>query len=495
MNILVVASEVVPFAKTGGLADVAGALPRALEQVGQSVSVVMPCYAVARRGRTILATDWKVEIPIGKKWVQGEIYRTCLPDSDVPVYLIDQPAYFDRESLYGEKGKDFFDNCERFVFFSRAVLELARRSPTPIDVIHVHDWQTALVPVYLHEMYRGYPAIRAAGTLCTIHNLAFQGKFWHWDMLLTGLDWRLFNWRQLEFYGHLNFLKAGIIFSDQVNTVSRRYADEIQTPEFGCGLEGVLQARGEDLCGIPNGIDYSVWNHENDFAIAANYNEDTFVHGKPKCKEALQIEQRLPVRPEVPLFGLVTRLDDQKGLDLLAAAAESFLSRDVQLVVLGTGHVKYQTLLEEFSRRFTGKIGLNLRFDDGLAHRIFAGSDICLMPSRYEPCGLNQLISLKYGTVPLVRATGGLADTVVDATSDTLADGTATGFRFEAYTPQALLGCLDRALELWHVRDAWLRLSRTCMMQDWSWTRSASEYVKLYEHIRERRADKVCMSK
>src|SRR5262245_28252529 len=286
MNILVVASEVVPLAKTGGLADVAGALPRAVESLGHSVSVVMPCYRQVRGGRTIMPTDWKVEIPIGKKLVQADISRTTLPDSDVPVYLIDQPAYFDRESLYGEKGKDYVDNCERFVFFSRAALELARQFPFEIDVIHVHDWQTGLVPVYLQEMYRGHRSLRSAGSLCTVHNLAFQGNFWHWDMLLTGLDWRLFNWRQLEFYGKLNLLKAGIVFSDLVNTVSRRYATEIQTPEFGCGLEGVLQSRKSDLSGIVNGIDYSIWNPESDTTLDATYNEDTFVHGKPKCKAA-----------------------------------------------------------------------------------------------------------------------------------------------------------------------------------------------------------------
>jgi starch synthase len=491
MNILVVASEVVPLAKTGGLADVAGALPRAVESLGHSVSVVMPCYRQVRSGRTIMPTDWKVEIPIAKKLVQADISRTTLPDSDVPVYLIDQPAYFDRESLYGEKGKDYFDNCERFVFFSRAALELARQFPFEIDAIHVHDWQTGLVPVYLQEMYRGHRSLRSAGSLCTVHNLAFQGKFWHWDMLLTGLDWRLFTWRQLEFYGHLNLLKAGIVFSDLVNTVSRRYAAEIQTPEFGCGLEAVLQSRKSDLSGIINGIDYSIWNPESDGVIAANYNEDTFVHNKPKCKAALQSEQRLRVRPEVPLFGIVTRLDDQKGLDLIESAAEEFLSQDVQLVVLGTGHAKYHKLFEDLAQRFAGKIGLNLRFDDGLAHRIYAGADLFLMPSRYEPCGLNQLISLKYGTVPVVRATGGLADTIVDSTSETRAAGTATGFSFEPYTPEALLACVRRALDMWQDRESWRRLISAGMRQDWSWTRSAAEYVKLYERVHARHAEAV----
>ncbi|MBI3461946.1 MAG: glycogen/starch synthase, partial [Planctomycetes bacterium] len=232
MNILFVASEVVPFAKTGGLADVAGALPRAIENLGHSVAVVMPCYAEARRARTLQPTLVEIQIPIGKKTVTGEVYRSKLPGSDVPVYLIDQQAYFDRQGLYGEKGKDYLDNCERFVFFNRAALELVCRLPLEPDVIHAHDWQAGLVPIYLNELYRSDPRLRRTGTLFTVHNMAFQGKFWHWDMLLTCLDWRLFNWRQLEFFGHLNMLKAGIVFSDLVNTVSRRYAREIQTPEF-----------------------------------------------------------------------------------------------------------------------------------------------------------------------------------------------------------------------------------------------------------------------
>jgi starch synthase len=491
MNILVAASEAVPFAKTGGLADVAGALPRAVEALGHAASVVMPCHAEARRGRAIAPTEFRVHVPLGKKQVAGDVYRATLPASDVTVYLIDQPDYFGRDGLYGEKGKDYPDNCERFVFFTRAVLELARQLPVDFDVIHANDWQTALLPVYLNEMYRG-GRLRSTATLFTIHNLAFQGQFWHWDMLLTGLDWRLFNWRQLEFFGHLNMLKGGIVFADAVSTVSRQYAGEIQTPEFGCGLEGVLQGRRTDLHGIVNGIDYSVWNPDIDPHISTTYNDDTFVRGKPKCKESLQREQRLRVAADVPLLAMVTRLDDQKGLDLVAAVAEELLSSDVQLVVLGTGQPKYHAMFEEFTRRFAGKVGLNLKFDEALAHRIYAGADMLLMPSRYEPCGLNQLISLRYGTVPLVRATGGLADTITDCTPDALVAGAATGFAFEPYTPAALLGCMRRALGLWPQRESWHRLMHNGMRQDWSWGRSAVEYVRLYEQVRSRRAETVC---
>ncbi len=488
MNILLVASEVVPFAKTGGLADVAGALPRALEALGQSISVVMPCYAQARATRSLEPLDFRLDISIGKKEVSAEVWRAKLPGCNVPLYLIDQPGYFDRPGLYGENGKDYLDNCERFVFFSRAALELAARLDVRWDVVHANDWQTGLVPVYLAETYRHASGLASAGSLFTIHNMAFQGRFWHWDMLLTGLDWKFFNWRQLEFFGDLNLLKAGIVFADLLSTVSHQYAEEIQTPEFGMGLEGLLESRRSDLHGIVNGIDESVWNPASDRSIAATYDVDTFAEGKARCKAALQAEQCLPVRPDVPLFAIVTRLDAQKGLDLVEAVAEGFLRGDVQLMVLGTGHPQYHDFLTGLEHNFPGKVAVRLAFDNALAHRIEAGADIFLMPSRYEPCGLNQLISLKYGTVPIVRATGGLADTVVDTTPETLAEGTATGFSFGPYTPEALAGAIGRALELWPRRDRWNRLVRTGMRQDWSWGRSAREYVKLYETIRDRHA-------
>lgn len=484
MNILFVASEAVPFAKTGGLGDVVGALPRAIERLGHQVAVVLPLYRQTREcGQPLDETSIRVEIPIGRKTVAASVLRSTLPNSNVPVYLVDQPAYYNRDALYAEKGKDYVDNCERFVFLSRGALELARQLPQTWDVVHAHDWQTGLVPAYVSQSYRENGRFRHAATLFTIHNMAYQGRFWHWDMILTGLDWGLFNWRQLEFYGELNLLKAGIVFADAVSTVSRRYAAEIQTPEFSHGLDGVLQWRRAELHGIVNGVDYDVWNPESDRHLAAWYSDATFQHGKPQCKAALQAQQRLPVRSDVPLIGMIGRLDPQKGWDLVAEIADRLLSCDVQLAVLGTGHRQFEVLLEDLARRYPSRVGVNFAFDESLAHQIEAGADMFLMPSHYEPCGLNQMFSLRYGTVPIVRATGGLANTVVDTTPETLAAGTATGFVFREYTADALWSAVLRALDYWTQPAEWRAIVRHGMRQDWSWTRSAREYVALYEQL------------
>ena len=483
MNILLAASEVVPFAKTGGLADVAGALPRAIQDLGHSVSVVLPFYRCAAQNQRYHTTGLRVVVPIHRKRVTATVLGAQLPASSVKVYLINQPEYFDRPGLYGEQGSAYADNCERFVFFSRAVMELGRQLDTSWDILHCHDWHSGLVPVYLNQLYRDDPCFDRAGSLFTVHNLAYQGRFWHWDMLLTGLDWQLFNWRQLEFFGGLNLLKAGLIFADLINTVSSRYAQEIQTAAYGCGLESVLQWRRGDLCGIVNGIDYSIWNPETDPFIARRYNSETFDGGKAACKAQLQRELALPRRGDVPLFGMVSRLDKQKGLDLVEAVAGEFLSLDVQLAVLGRGQPEIHEMFEALAHRFGGKVAVRLGFDEGLAHRIEAGADMFLMPSRYEPCGLNQLISLKYGTVPIVRATGGLADTVVGYTPESFSAARANGFSFQPYQPEALLETIRHALELWSDPPRWRRLVRSGMQQDWSWTRSALEYVKLFERI------------
>jgi starch synthase len=326
-------------------------------------------------------------------------------------------------------------------------------------------------------------------TLFTIHNIAYQGAFWHWDMMLTGLDWKLFNARQLEFYGQLNFLKAGIVFADLLNTVSPTYAKEIQTPYYGAGLQGVLMERNRDLFGIVNGIDYRAWDPANDPHLAATYDVDTLAEGKPKCKAALQRGFGLPERPRAPLLGMVARLADQKGFDLLAGAGRAILETGAQLVVLGEGERKYHEMLRGLNERHPGQVGLYFGFDEGRAHQVEAGADAFLMPSLYEPSGLNQLYSMRYGTPPVVRATGGLADTVTDCTPEALASGQATGFRFIPYSPEGLLDAVRRALDLYHNRpDDWLRLARNGMRQDWSWGRSAREYVKLYERLHARGA-------
>jgi starch synthase len=351
------------------------------------------------------------------------------------------------------------------------------------DIIHCNDWQSGLIPVYLKTLYRGVAGLEAAGTLQTIHNLAYLGLFWHWDMPLTGLGWHLFHHRALEFHGRLSFIKAGLVFADMLSTVSPTYAKEIQTPALGCGLDGLLRERRADLRGIVNGIEPHIWTPAHEPMLARRYDIATFCEGKAACKAWLQEMARLPRRPDIPLFAQIGRLDHQKGWDLLAAIADLLLDRDVQLIVLGTGHPKYHQLLEDLARRHEGKLWAFLGFSDDLAHQIEAGADIFLMPSLFEPCGLNQLYSLAHGTVPLVRATGGLADTVVNLEPQSLADGSANGFVFSEPTAGALWEAIERALETWRDRDVWDRLIRSGMDADWSWDHSAKEYVRIYQEI------------
>jgi starch synthase len=487
MNVVFVASEAVPFAQTGGLADVAGALPPALERLGHSVALVMPCYRQARAsGLPLNATGLKLATPIGGRVVEGTIHQATLPDSNVPAYLIDLPEYFDREQLYQVHGADYPDNCERFVAFDRAVLEAVRLLGLRPDVLHCNDWQSGLIPVYLDELYRGRDGFGAVGTLLTIHNLAYQGMFGPGNMSLTGLDLGLFNWRQLEFHGGLNMLKAGLVFADMLSTVSPTYAQEIQTPELGCGLDGLLRSRRDDLRGIVNGIDADLWNPARGTMLAARYDADTVDVGKAACKARLQRLSGLPERAEVPVFAQIGRLVHQKGWDLLAEVADDLLRRDVQMVVLGEGYPHYHNLLVRLEREHPDKVRAFLEFSAPLSHEVEAGADLFLMPSLYEPCGLNQLYSLAHGTVPIVRGTGGLVDTIVDATPEALASGTATGFVFRDPTPAALRGAIDRALALWPDRDAWGRLVRAGMRCDWSWDHSARQYGQLYEEVRRR---------
>jgi starch synthase len=495
-RLLYVASEVLGFAKTGGLADVAGSLPRALARRGFECAVILPLYRSVRTGKTAVEpTGHSVTVPIGNRAVTGSLWQATLPESTVPVYLVEQPDYFDRDDPADGRGlyqfalpdgrkRDYPDNSERFIFFARAVLESLPFLKFCPDLLHANDWQTGLIPVYLRETYRGRDNYSRIRTLFTVHNLAYQGLFWHWDMLLTGLDWRLFNYQQLEFYGQLNFLKAGIVFSDAISTVSPTYAKEIQTPYFGCGLEGVLAERRERLFGIVNGVDYQFWNPATDPHLVANYDETSVADRKPLCKAALQRRYGLAERPRTPLMGIVARLIEQKGLDLVGKAAESFLQQGAQLAVLGEGEPVLQRMLLNFRSRYPSQVGVTFGFDEALAHQIEAGADIFLMPSRYEPAGLNQLYSLKYGTVPIVRATGGLADTIVDYTPESVAAGKATGFTFIPYTPAAFLNAVERAISVYREETHnWLQLMKNGMGQDWSWDRIAGEYEKLYSIV------------
>jgi starch synthase len=452
--------------------------------LGHEPVIVMPAFRQALdSGRPIVPTGVNFEVPIGRKTVSGTFLRSSLPGDRVPVYLVQNNAYFDRAEFYCEGGRDYKDNCERFVFFARSVLEAIRRLDLGPQLIHCHDWTSALVPAYLKTELRGVPPYDSLASLLTIHNIAYQGSFWHWDMELTGIDWKYFNWRQMEFYGNLNFLKSGLAFADMLTTVSPRYAQEIQSSPLGCGLEGVLSHRREDLVGIINGVDYNVWSPDVDTLLNGHtYSVDTFAAGKQACKAALQREMVLPAIEGQPLVAIVGRLVDQKGFDLIADVIRQWAeSSPVQWVILGTGDPRYHELLARLAERRPDRVAVRLAFSNELAHRIEAGADIFLMPSRYEPCGLNQLYSLRYGTVPVVHATGGLADTITNLTDQTLAAGTANGFSFNQYTPAALAEALDRACRTFQNRAVWDQLIRHGMTQDWSWKHSAQEYSQLYK--------------
>jgi starch synthase len=484
VKILFATTEAVPFCKTGGLGDVCGSLPRELAKLGHEPVIVMPAFRQAlASGQPIEPTGVRFEVPIGRKNVSGVFLRSSLPGSNVPVYLVHQPQYFDRAELYRENGSDYKDNCERFVFFCRAALEAVRLLDLGTELVHCHDWTSGLIPAYLKTTHCGVPPYDSITSLLTIHNIAYQGNFWHWDMELTGIDWKYFNWRQMEFYGNLSFLKSGIAFADMITTVSPRYAQEIQRPPLSCGLDGILQHRHDDLFGIINGVDYSEWNPEIDPHLDGNnYGVRNFTDGKWACKAALQREMGLPESPHVPLVATIGRLADQKGFDLIAQLIPQWAPTSIiQWVMLGTGEPHFHHLFSELAEKYPGKVAVRLGFSNELAHRIEAGADMFLMPSRYEPCGLNQLYSLKYGTVPVVHATGGLADTITNLSEETLAAGTANGFSFTGYNVAALADALDRACKTFANKPVWERLIRTGMTQDWSWNHSAREYDGLYK--------------
>ena len=482
MRVLEVASEAVPFAKTGGLADVAAALPAALTRAGCEVTLVLPAYREAlAKGLPIEATDLAFEVPVGTRRPLARIFRCRPPAAAVETFLVANDDYFDRPTLYGG-ADDYADNCERFVFFSRAALELAGRLGSGFDVIHCHDWQTGLVPAYQKLLYGSWPGIAAARTVMTIHNMAYQGRFWHWDMLLTGLDWRQFTWQRMEFHGQLNLLKTGLVYADALTTVSPTYAREIRRPPGGCGLEGVLAARESALTGIVNGIDTEAWNPSRDPSLPRPYGPDDAVAGKEAARVSLAARLGRAAPDARPLVAFVGRLVDQKGIDLVTETIRGLAgSGRAHFVVLGTGDRSYEDGLRRLAAEFPGTVDVVIGFEEGLAHLVQAAADIALVPSRYEPCGLTQLYALRYGAIPVVRATGGLVDTVVDTTPATLQQGTASGFVFEAYDAAALREALGRALEAHADATLWQSLVRRGMRQDWSWASSAREYLRLFE--------------
>jgi starch synthase len=474
MKILFAASEAAPFAKTGGLADVAGSLPPAISSLGHEVRMVMPYYREVARQASDLTHVATFPVSLGT-WVERCDVLEGNLGGDVTVYFIKKDIYYDRPELYQTEQADYPDNAERFIFFSRAILELCRALDYSPDIIHGNDWQTGLVPLYLKTLYRRSEPLRRTKTVFTVHNLGYQGLFWHWDMRLTGLGWDVFTPAGIEFWGKINFLKAGLVYSDLITTVSKTYSREIQTPEYGHGLEGVLLNRARDLTGILNGIDYRNWDPVRDRAIPKTYSAARRA-GKTFCKKALHALIHLPGSDD-PLIGMVTRLVDQKGLDILTEALPEIMSLGVQLVILGTGDERYHRILSDAASRYSKKMRVLLRYDDSFARKVYAGCDMFLMPSHYEPCGLGQMIALRYGTVPVVRKTGGLSDTVADYNSKT---GQGTGFLFKEYSAPKLVECLHRALKVYRNRNKWNRLVRSGMKQDFSWESSAKEYVKVY---------------
>jgi starch synthase len=476
MKIVFVASESVPYSKTGGLADVVGALPKALAALGYEVEVFLPRYKITKPGSLVPgARSLTVPLSGGFKFASIQVASEA---SGVRTYLMDCPELFDRDQLYMDNGKDYPDNAERFAAFSMAALEFTKRSSTPPAVIHCHDWQSALAPVYLRSLYKEDPFYKNTSVLFTIHNIGYQGLFPPEIMPEISINQNLFRIEGLEYYGKVNLLKGGIVFSDFVSTVSQKYAQEIQTDEFGHGLEGVLRSRSDHLVGILNGVDYEDWNPATDKLIPANYNPED-VHGKEICKKLLLQKLGAP-NPDMdrPVLGIVSRFVRQKGFDLIAQVADELMREDLYIVALGTGEPEYEELFRSLAEKYPAKFLVKVAYDNTLAHQIEAGVDMFLMPSRYEPCGLNQIYSMKYGTVPVVRATGGLDDTVLPFDGEK-----GTGFRFRQYSPVALLACLQRAVATFRDRDAWSKLQQNCMREDFSWTQSAKKYASLYENL------------
>jgi len=471
LRILYVAAEVAPFAKTGGLADVAGALPQALARLGHDVRVMLPRHrgVEAAAGALRMAVP-RLPVPVGDRTAEGAILEGRL--GDVPVYFVAHDGYYDRPALYGAS-----DDCERYVFFCRSVLAALPGLGWMPHVIHANDWQTGLIPVYLETLVRDAGAYADVASVFTVHNLAYQGVFWHYDLPMTGLGWDLFTPAGIEFYGHLSFLKGGLVFADLLTTVSPTYAREVQTPEFGERLNGVLRERSADLIGILNGLDVEAWNPATDPDIPKRFDRDD-PGGKAACAAALRAEMGLPdTGARAPLVGVVSRLAEQKGIDLVAGAVPAIRAAGGQLVVLGAGEAPLERLLGELAEAHPESVAVRIGFDDRLARRIYAGSDLFLMPSRYEPCGLGQLIALRYGTVPIVRRTGGLTDTVRPWDPAT---GEGTGFLFDELSVAGASAALGRAFAAHADPAAWRRLVLNAMAADFSWDASAEAYVTCY---------------
>jgi len=476
-----VASEVAPFAKTGGLADVLGSLPAALQAAGADVHVLMPEYRrIANEYGKRMEFVGTVTVPIGKQVETGSIRRFTTAEG-VTVYFLGHEHYYHRAELYGGPAGDYPDNDERFIFLCRGALEALRLLSWRPDIIHCHDWQTGLIPVYLRRLYEKDTLYRRMRSVLTIHNLCYQGRFPASRFKNTTLPWSEFTPATLEYYGDVNFLKGGLVYADAITTVSPTYAREILKPEHGCGLQGVLQTRAHDLHGILNGLDPDIWDPRKDPLIPANYSAKT-VQRKAANKQALKRSAGLyfPDISAIPLVGMIARLVEQKGVDLLLERIDDILHLDLQLIVFGTGDERYRKALTAAARKYPGKLSVETYFSDPRARLIYAGSDLFLMPSRYEPCGLGQLIAMRYGTVPIVHRTGGLADTVTDFNPST---GAGSGIVFADYTADALLTAVTRGMTYYQDRKLWRTLTSAVMRQEFSWRRSVRDYLRLYRQM------------
>jgi starch synthase len=477
LKIFFATPEAVPFAKTGGLADVAGALPKSLHALGCEIKLFIPYYRMVKEsGLPHQYLGEEIEVPIGDEKLKADIYLGHL-NQDIPVYFIGREEFFDREYLYSTPKGDYFDNAERFIFFSRAILIFCQRMGFSPDIIHHHEWQTGLISAYLKSIYQNDPLFSHTAAVFTIHNIAYQGIFKKEKFWLTGLPTEMYNPEGIEFWERINFMKAGIVYADAINTVSKKYSEEIQTPEYGYGLEGILRKRRESLYGILNGVDYGDWDPSHDPHLAARYDLED-ISGKRECKKDLLKEFHLPSSLEnAPLLGMISRLADQKGFDLLMEILEGLFALDIGFVLLGTGEQKYHDLFTQVAHKYPQKAGIRIAYDDRLAHKIEAGADFFLMPSKYEPCGLNQIYSLKYGTIPVVRATGGLDDTI---TQYDPATKKGNGFKFTRYEAKEFLTAIKGAIRFYSQPGHWRQLLRNAMTADFSWERSAEAYLQLY---------------
>jgi starch synthase len=481
MHIAFAASECVPFSKTGGLADVVGALPRALAALGHHVSVYLPRYRQTRLTDPTTVVR-SVTIPFDDQYRFASVVSGG-SQGGVRYYFVEYPQYFDRDALYGTPAGDYPDNAERFALFSRTVLEASKILGVP-DIFHCHDWQSALVPVLLRTIYAEDPAFRDTGTVFTIHNMGYQGLFPPDTLPLLMLPWDLFTMSKMEFFGQVNFLKGALTYSDFITTVSKKYSHEIQTAEYGFGLEGVLHARASTVTGILNGVDYEEWSPQTDKFTAAKYSPRDLI-GKATCKQDLLAAFGVSnANPKLPVIGIVSRFAAQKGFDLIAQIADRLAREEMIVVALGAGDKAYEEMFLRLHKQFPNKIAVKVAYDNAIAHKIEAGADMFLMPSRYEPCGLNQIYSLKYGTVPIVRATGGLDDTIEPWDART---GKGTGFKFTDYNGEALLLTIKQALEAYSDQTSWQALMRNGMSKDFSWNASAREYGKIYDRVKQMR--------